>query len=144
MRKLTYIVVFLISVTGHAQNWQRSYTDAVALAQNEDKPIILIFSGSDWCAPCIKLDRTIWQSQDFKAHARDNYVLYKADFPRKKANQLPEKIKIENQRLADIFNPEGHFPLVLILNKDQKVLGKTGYQKISPGAYISLLNTFLK
>lgn len=144
MRKLTYIVVFLVSVTGHAQNWQRSYTDAVTLAQNEDKPIILIFSGSDWCAPCIKLDRTIWQSQDFKVHARDNYILYKADFPRKKANQLPEKIKIENQGLADTFNPEGHFPLVLVLNKNQKVLGKTGYRKISPGAYISLLNTFLK
>jgi thioredoxin-related protein len=137
-------VVFLLSVAAHAQSWHQSYSDALARAQNEDKPIILVFSGSDWCAPCIKLDRTIWQSRDFKIHAQDNYVLYKADFPRKKANQLPEKIKIENQGLADTFNPDGHFPLVLVLDKDQKVLGKIGYQKISPGEYISLLNTFLK
>ena len=144
MRKLTYIVVFLLSVMAYAQNWHPSYSDALASAQNEDKPIILVFSGSDWCAPCIKLDRNIWQSQDFKIHARDNYVLYKADFPRKKVNQLPEKTKIENQGLADTFNPDGHFPLVLVLDKDQKVLGRIGYRKISPGEYISLLNTFLK
>lgn len=144
MKKLTYITVFLLSITAHAQNWRPSYPDALAHAENEDKPIILVFSGSDWCAPCIKLDRNIWQSPDFKNYAQQNFVLYRADFPRKKTNQLPEKIKIENQGLAEMFNPEGYFPLVLVLDKDQKVLGKMGYENISPTEYISLLNAFLK
>ncbi len=137
-------MVFLFSVMAHAQNWHSSYSDALARAQNEDKPIILVFSGSDWCAPCIKLDRNVWQSQDFRIHAQDNYVLYKADFPRKRENQLPEKTKLKNQGLADTFNPEGHFPLVLVLDKQQKVLGRIGYRKIPPGEYVSLLNSFLK
>ena len=48
----------------------------------------MVFSGSDWCAPCIKLDKAVWQSEEFKKEAETNWVIYKADFPKKKANQL--------------------------------------------------------
>ena len=127
-----------------SQDWQPTYAEALACAKQNDRPLILVFSGSDWCAPCIKLDRSIWQSENFKSYSKDNYVLYRADFPRKKNNTLSKELIRQNNQLADKFNPKGHFPLVVILNADEKVLGTTGYKKTTPTAYISLLNASIK
>lgn len=116
----------------------------MAQAVDENKPIILVFSGSDWCGPCIKLDKSIWKSTAFKTYAVEKYVLYKADFPRKKANQLSDTLIQQNAELADRFNKNGYFPLVLVLNAQEEVLGITGYKKLPPESYISLLNSFIK
>ena len=70
-------------------------------------------------------------------------MLYRADFPRKKVNQLPQEQLNQNKELAERYNTKGYYPLVLVLDKSEQVLGKTGYQKISPKAYIDVLNSFL-
>tara|TARA_R110002049_G_scaffold17731_3_gene68665 strand:+ start:52946 stop:53338 length:393 start_codon:yes stop_codon:yes gene_type:complete len=126
------------------QEWQKDYKVALEQAKNQHKPLLLVFSGSDWCAPCIKLDREIWRSENFRAYSKNNYILYKADFPRKKANRLGSELTRQNNKLAATFNSKGYFPLVVILNEKEKVLGETGYRKLSPDQYISLLNSFLK
>ncbi|KKM95274.1 hypothetical protein LCGC14_1189860 [marine sediment metagenome] len=127
-----------------AQDWQPSYADAVTEAQKQDKPILLVFAGSDWCAPCIKLDKTIWQSEEFSTYAAMNLILYRADFPRKKANQLSTALADKNNTLAEKFNPDGHFPLVLVLDANEKILGETGYLNSTPKAYIEHINSFIK
>ena len=71
----------------------------------------MIFSGSDWCAPCIKLERDIWTSDAFKAFAKEQLILYKADFPRKKTNQLTAALATQNKSLAATFNAQGYFLL---------------------------------
>ena len=93
MKKLILTFIILISVSSFAQDWNTDFEAAKTIAENESKNIILVFSGSDWCAPCIKLDRTIWQSEEFKKASKENWVLVKADFPKKKANLLPEEQK---------------------------------------------------
>lgn len=144
MKVVSCICAFLFSIFAFSQNWQNSFTEAVLLAKEENKPIILVFAGSDWCAPCIKLDKTIWQSDDFKTYSKKHYILYKADFPRKKANKLTEARTLQNNTLAERFDPKGFFPLVVVLDANEKVLGTTGYKKIVPNDYISLLNSFIK
>ena len=144
MKKLLFICLLYLPVTVCAQEWTDDFIDAMAIAQQENKPIILVFSGSDWCAPCIKLDREIWQSDEFKTYANQNVVLYKADFPRKKENKLIDQLVQQNKELADRYNPKGYFPLVLVLDTNGNILGETGYQKTSPKAYIALLNSFGK
>jgi thiol-disulfide isomerase/thioredoxin len=144
LKKLPCILLFLFSALVSAQDWKESYSEALDLAEIENKPIVLVFAGSDWCAPCIKLERSIWQSGEFIQFAKNNYVLYKADFPRKKDNQLAAEITKQNSALASTFNPNGHFPLVVVLNSNEEVLGKIGYKKLSPNHYISLLNSFVK
>lgn len=137
------VFLFFFCVLGFSQDWKASYTDALASSKDEDKPIVLVFAGSDWCAPCIKLEKNIWQSEAFKTHAVSNYILYKADFPRKKANALSPEIAKQNAVLADRFNAKGYFPLVVVLDKQERVLGQLGYQKIEPLEYISLLNNLV-
>lgn len=144
MKQFLIIIFLLVFGSLQAQEWQSSFDQAVDLANKENKPIILVFSGSDWCAPCIRLEKKIWQSEEFKLYASEHYVLYKADFPRKKKNELPLELSETNAALAQKFNPKGHFPLVVVLDKDQSVLGKTGFNvKASPKKYISILNGFI-
>ncbi len=144
LKKLTCILILLFSVLVSAQDWKESYAQALTFAKKENKPIVLVFAGSDWCAPCIKLERSIWKSSEFIQFSERNYILYKADFPRKKGNQLAAEITKKNRALAGTFNPNGHFPLVVVLNSKEEVLGKIGYKKLSPNQYISLLNSFMK
>lgn len=140
---LTLLVLFVFTTPLLAQNWQDSFDQSKELAAKENKPLILVFSGSDWCAPCMKLEHEIWNSEAFKLYASKNYILYKADFPRKKKNKLDEKLVEQNEQLAEKYNTKGYFPHVVVLDSSGKIAGQTGYKKLSPEEYIEHLNSFL-
>ncbi len=144
MKKAIILSTLILSsiVAVNAQDWKTDIDTAKAVAKIENKKIILVFQGSDWCAPCIKLDREIWSSKEFQDYAKDNYVLVKADFPRKKANKLPKEQQKINNQLAEKYNQEGFFPLVVVLDSNGDKLGYTDYKKVSPSEYIQLLNSF--
>ncbi len=137
------MIMIMCSAMGQAQDWQPTYEQALNEAKTKEKPLVLVFSGSDWCGPCKKLDQQVWQTQEFRNYAKDHYILYRADFPRKKKNQLSKDIVASNAKLAEKFNQNGYFPLVLMLNENQKVLGSFGYKNLTPEKYIALLNTSL-
>ncbi|MGR7814372.1 thioredoxin family protein [Lacinutrix undariae] len=144
-KKILLAMIFVASVvTVSAQEWQTDFVKAKEIASKESKPIILVFQGSDWCAPCIKLDREIWSTETFKKYANDNYVMLKADFPRKKNNSLSEKQTKSNAQLAEKYNRQGFFPFVVVLDSSGKVLGESSYKKITPENYIKELNAFIK
>lgn len=140
MRKLLLLITLSISHFIVAQEWNYNFDDAKKQASEQDKNIIIVFSGSDWCAPCIKLDKTIWQSQAFKNEVEKSWVVVRADFPRKKANALSKDQTDHNRKLAEKFNGEGSFPLVVILDKNGKVLGKMGFKNVSPEEYIKMIH----
>ena len=137
-------LVVLIGAAGHSQNWKTNFDEAKAQAIKENKNIVLVFSGSDWCAPCMKLDKMIWHSDVFKTEAEKNWIIYKADFPKKKANQLPVEIAENNKKLAEKYNIEGSFPLVILLDKNGKVIGMMGFKNVSAAEYVKLIHSFEK
>ncbi|MCF8217919.1 MAG: thioredoxin family protein [Bacteroidales bacterium] len=144
MKRLISICIFVLILIPNAfsQNWLTSFEKAKKEASNSGKSIILVFSGSDWCVPCIKLEKEIWESETFIQYADSNYVMLRADFPKRKKNQLPKKQQEHNEMLAEKYNNKGAFPLVVVLDAKGNVLGKTGYKNIDPGSYIELLNSF--
>ena len=142
MKKWTLIMALLISSLISAQKWESDWSAAVAIAKENHRNIVLVFSGSDWCAPCIKLDKSIWQSAEFQNYAKDHWILLRADFPKKKANQLPEGQRNKNAQLAEKYNKNGYFPLVLVLDPNGNILGQTGYKNISVKEYMALLKSF--
>jgi thioredoxin-related protein len=129
---------------GYSQNWKTNFQEAKNEAMEQNKNILLVFSGSDWCAPCIKLDKDVWKSEAFKTEAKKCWVIYKADFPKKKANQLPVELVENNNKLAEKYNKNGSFPLVILLDKTGKVLGMTGFKNIATLDYIQLIHSFEK
>ena len=140
---LLLTAVFLLSAfISTAQDWQTDFSKASELASREHKPIILVFQGSDWCAPCIRLDREVWSTETFRDYARGHFVMLRADFPRKSKNALPKEQQEANAKLAEAYNKNGIFPLVVVLDANGRVLGKTSYKKMSPDEYIALLESF--
>jgi len=129
----------LLSLMSTAQEWTHDLGHAKEIAQKEQKDILLVFSGSDWCAPCIKLDNQIWQSDAFKVHAEKHLVLVRADFPKRKNNQLPKEQQKKNNTLAEKYNKNGYFPFVVLLNANGEIVNQLGYKNISPTEYIKAI-----
>lgn len=102
--------------------WETDFESAKQKAGKEHKSILLNFSGSDWCGPCIRMRKDIFESDVFKSYAEGNLVLLNADFPRLKKNQLAKDLQRKNDLLADKYNAKGIFPLTILLSADGKVL----------------------
>ncbi len=145
MRKALILLLFIgISVIASAQNWETNIDKAKNRAALENKNIILVFSGSDWCIPCMRLEKNIWESADFISYSKEHFVMLRADFPKKKANALSKDQQAENDKLAETYNKDGLFPYVVILDKNGKIKGSTGYKNNTPAEYIALLHSIEK
>ncbi len=124
-------------------SWAADFNTAKAEASSQGKKIFLYFSGSDWCKPCIRLRDTQINSDAFTQFAAQNMILLQADFPRLKKNQLPKERQRENDALAEKYNPEGAFPLIVILTPDGNIIGKTGYQDETPAAFVQRIKRLM-
>ena len=114
--------------------------EAKALAQKEHRHILLNFSGSDWCGPCILLRKEILDAPDFSTLADTSLILVNADFPRMKKNQLSKEQQQLNDQLADQYNAKGQFPLTLLLTADGRVLRQwEGNPGIKPAGFVALV-----
>src|SRR4026208_2296527 len=117
----TLLVALFSSFLFSTGGWETDFNKAKESAQSEHKFILLNFSGSDWCGPCIRMHKEIFETDDFKKYADDNLVLVNADFPRLKKNQLSKDQQKKNDLLADKYNPKGIFPLTVLLAADGSV-----------------------
>jgi thiol-disulfide isomerase/thioredoxin len=102
--------------------WYNDLGAARQVAQREHKHILLNFSGSDWCGPCIQLRKEVFDDPVFSGMADSSLVLVNADFPRLKKNQLSNAQQQLNDGMADRYNPKGLFPLTLLLDVEGRVL----------------------
>ena len=140
MRFLLISLLSLITLTPII--WQTDLNISKQSAKEEHKFILLNFSGSDWCGPCIRMHKEIFDSEIFTNYANEHLVLLNADFPRSKKNQLSKEQQINNDEMAEIYNKNGVFPLTLLLNPEGKVLKKwEGFPKQSADEFTNEINT---
>ncbi|MCS3869383.1 thioredoxin-related protein [Chryseobacterium ginsenosidimutans] len=119
----TIILALIMAVFSIGIQAQNRMDNAKKQATENKELILLNFSGSDWCIPCIKLHKNIIETEDFKKLETENIIVYiNADFPRNRKNQLSTELKKENASLADQYNSKGLFPYTLLLNSEGKVL----------------------
>ena len=144
------VVLFIGSFTVEAQElvWETNVTKAMEVSNETKKPMLLFFTGSDWCGWCIRLQKEVLKTPEFAAWAKDNVVLVELDFPRR-APQTPE-IKKQNEELQQAFGIQG-FPTIILANattKEGKVnfsgIGSTGYVAGGPAAWLAVADGFLK
>ncbi len=105
-------------------SWTENFQQAIADSKQQKKPILMLFTGSDWCGYCIRMEKNAFSKPEFEQFLAKNFILFKADFPRKKA--LQPGIVQQNKALARKYGIEG-YPTVLIVSSDGKVLAQTGY-----------------
>lgn len=109
--------------------WFQSYEQAVAKSKESGKPILVDFTGSDWCGWCIRLDNEVFVTDEFKQWADEHVVLLKLDYPRSK--QLPPSLKQQNDELLQKHGVRG-FPTILFLDSSGTKLGDYGYDAGGP------------
>lgn len=139
MKFLSVALIALFSMSSTAF-WLTDFQMAQAQAKAKKQPILLNFSGSDWCLPCIKMKKTIFETETFTTYAAQNLVLINADFPRSKKKLLDKTLQAANDKLAEKYNPTGTFPLTLLLDADGRVLKKwEGLPKMTPEMFVEAL-----
>jgi thioredoxin-related protein len=120
---MKFLFIALLGFSGLVStDWQADFDKAKQSAHDQHKYILLNFSGSDWCGPCIRMRQEIFDSETFGAFAKDHLILVNADFPRLKKHALPAEQQKKNDQLADRYNKQGVFPLTLLLTADGKVI----------------------
>lgn len=127
MKFIAILLLFLIP-----SRWETNFETAQKAAKEKNQLILLNFSGSDWCIPCIAMHHDYFDSSVFTEMADKNLVMVNVDFPRKKKNEAAADIVKRNEILAEKYNKQGSFPLTLLLNSDGKVIKSwIGKPKIS-------------
>ena len=141
--KILIVICLLVALA--PVEWLTDFNAAQEVAAKENKYILLNFSGSDWCAPCIKMKAEVFQSESFSSLAENHLILVRADFPRSKKHQLPKDQIKHNEALAERYNPSGKFPLTLLLDAKGKVIKEwDGYVFGSQDKFMSDLNKVLR
>ena len=149
----TLMLTFLVFISCHAEkesteksantaelNWLENLEEAVDTAEANDQPILVNFTGSDWCGWCKRLHSEVFSQTAFIDYAGKNLVLLKLDFP--KYIQQSEETKKYNSDLLTKYGVRG-FPTILLLNSKGEELKRTGYQPGGAEAYIKHLEELL-
>ena len=152
MKKIIFslILIGFMSVQIFAQKritWHTDFNEALELALNEDKKVMLFFTGSDWCGWCIKLQNEVFKTPDFEKWS-DDLVLVELDFPRR-TPQDP-KLKGQNRQLQAMFKVRG-YPSVYFVQPEKMPdgkmnlnnLGKTGYVRGGAGKWLEVANNIV-
>ncbi len=138
MRLILALLFFITSsFVSIAPEWGHNYKEALQIAQKENKFILVNFSGSDWCGPCIRLHKEVFVLADFTKLANEKLVLLNADFPRAKKNQLPPAQQKLNDDLAEKYNNKGAFPLTVLVDQNGKVIKSWDGFPASPVEFIA-------
>src|ERR1051326_4569834 len=132
MRKPIIILIMLFALLRTAgAEWQTDYGKALATAKSENKRVLLDFTGSDWCGPCIELRKRVLSSKEFAAYAAKNLVLVEIDYPQRKKQSA--ELKKQNEELSRQYGiDEKGFPTIVLLDPAGKVIHEfTGYDGAS-------------
>jgi thioredoxin-related protein len=136
----TIISIVMISFTLQGNVWLTDLNKAKQEATANNKFILLNFSGSDWCGPCMRTKKEVFETEEFIKYASEHLILVNADFPRLKKNKLDDALTKSNEALADIYNKEGEFPLTILMDANGKVLKQwVGFPKESVTKFIETI-----
>ncbi|CAN5711114.1 thioredoxin family protein [soil metagenome] len=124
-----------------AEGWPTNYAAAVKESKKTGKPILADFTGSDWCGWCMKLDKEVFSTSEFKAWAKKNVVLLSLDYPQQKKLSAAEKK--QNDMLQQKYQIRG-FPTILFLDHTGKMLGQYGYDEGGPKAWTAKASKMIK
>jgi thioredoxin-related protein len=140
--KTLFALLFFVATT--PVPWLTNFDEAKISAEQQHKMILLNFSGSDWCGPCIKMKKEVFESETFNDIASKKLILIRADFPRSKKNQLSKEQTKHHEALAEKYNPLGKFPYTVLLDSNGKVIREwDGYVFSSQDKFISDLDKTL-
>ena len=136
---LVFLTLLFLPVGAAEENpWHTDWEKAQKVAEKQERPVLVNFTGSDWCIWCIRLEEEVFSKEVFKKYARENMMLMKVDFPRN--IEQPEAVRKQNEKLARKYGIRG-FPTVVIVDAEGSEIARTGYRRGGAEAYVGHLET---
>lgn len=137
---------FCLSLTAEQQEgsrfeWVSNYEDAIEQSRATSKPVVLFFTGSDWCGWCHKLEKEVLNTPEFASLAGGEFIFVTLDFPLYKPTD--PKVTETNKRLQKKFDVKG-FPTLVIIDKNEQQIGTVGYRPGGAKAYAEHLIQMVK
>lgn len=117
-------------------SWTTNYQQALQQSRASDKPILLFFTGSDWCPYCVKLDREVFETAEFSRLAGDRFIFVMLDQPRRQTQSAEYSASVN--QLQQKYGITG-LPTVILIDSSERVIGQLGYKAGGPAAYAQLL-----
>lgn len=129
-----------IQLTGTDNDfWMTDVQEAIKKAADEKKDLLLLYTGSDWCPPCKKLESEVFSQEEFVSEAKNNFVFVMFDFPKEKL--LPPETMKQNEQWAAKYGVEG-YPTVVLVDNKQRPYAITGYREGGVENYLGILGEF--
>lgn len=142
---ISICLILLVNPSLFAQNMQYDFQSALDIAKENKQHVLMVFSGSDWCKPCIQLRTNILESQEFVNFGVEHLVLLELDFPYKKKNKLSKDQEKHNAELAERYNKEGTFPKLILFDGDAKLLQNISIDpKLKPTEFIEVIQSIIQ
>ncbi len=142
------VVMGSFAVQAQELKWETDINKAIAVSNKTKKPMLLFFTGSDWCGWCIRLQKEVLKTPEFATWAKKNVVLVELDYPRR--TPQTDAIKTQNAGLQETFGIQG-FPTIYFATAKLKGgkpsftgLGSTGYVAGGPKAWLAEADGILK
>jgi hypothetical protein len=121
--------------------WGTDLPAALERAKAENRYVLILFDGSDWCPASEWVRVNYLNKEDFKAYARGKLELVLVDFPQH--HEQSTELKMANAQLSDEYGIH-YYPTFILLNADRKKLGGTlGTNQANPKAFIAKLEGFI-
>lgn len=137
----TVALVCISSSYAGGEGWISDFEAAKKQAAEENKNLLIDFTGSDWCAWCIRLKEEVFDFDEFNEGVEDKFVLVEIDFPQDDAH-LSEETKAQNERLKREYSLVG-YPTIMLTDATGRPFAQTGYQAGGPEAYLEHLDELL-
>ncbi|MFI0435239.1 MAG: thioredoxin family protein [Parachlamydiaceae bacterium] len=116
---------------GHQINWQSNYSDAVSMSQSSSKPIVILFTGTNWCPACMRLEKTVLNHPEFTQAVSQKFVFLKAEFnDYSEAGMMTSPYK----PLLDRYGVNA-FPTIVVINPNGQLLYTVNYRDGGPQLY---------
>jgi len=116
--------------------WTMDFEAAKKLAKEKNLPILMNFTGSDWCGWCKLMDKSVFATEAWKTYATQNVVTVYIDFPKDK-KLVPEKFVDSNKELSKKFSVRGYPTYILLASDGEKQIGQLGASKTAtPESFI--------
>lgn len=145
---MSVLIVSLSSFLAAAEQsqWLENFEQAKKLAAEKKLPMLVLFTGSDWCPTCIFMEKEVFSKKEFLNFAGKNLILMKADFPENR--KLPENIKKQNDELAMKYALKGDsilYPTITIFDSNGKFVQEVSNENIGKPVleYIDVLRKII-
>ena len=130
------LAIVTVAAAAEPEGWGTDFEQAKKAATEKKLPILMDFSGSDWCIWCQRLDAEVFSQKAFIDYAKDNLILFLVDFPMRA--QQADALRAQNRQLQSTYRVAG-YPTVVLVNAQGEELARSDYRKGGAEAYVEHL-----